>query len=62
MDIYTKLFLANIAGLVTTAWLDKKVLKDKLEKLPGFGTLLEVWAIITLLSIPTWLVYIIVTF
>lgn len=62
MDIVTKLFLANIVGLVATAWVDKKVLKDKLEKLPRFGTFLEVWSLITLLSIPVWLLYIIVTF
>lgn len=62
MDLYTKLFLANLVGMITTAWVDKSLLKDKLEKLPGFATLLEVWALITLLSIPVWLVYIIVTF
>lgn len=61
MDIVTKLFLANIVGLVATAWIDKKVLKDKLEKLPGFSTCLEVWTLITIFSIPTWLLYIIVT-
>lgn len=62
MDIYTKLFLANMVGLVFTAWIDKGVLKDKLEKLPGFGTFLEIWTLITILSIPTWLLYIIITF
>jgi len=61
MDIVTKLFLANLVGIVSIAWLDKKVLKDKLEKLPGFGTLLEVWTLITILSIPAWLVYFVVT-
>jgi hypothetical protein len=62
MDIVTKLFLANIAALAITAWIDKGLLKDKLEKLPGFGTFLEVWTLVTLLSIPVWLLYIIVTF
>ena len=61
MDIVTKLFLANLVGIVSIAWLDKKVLKDKLEKLPGFGTLLEVWTLITILTIPVWLVYFVVT-
>ncbi len=61
MDIVTKLFLANLVGIVSIAWLDKKILKDKLEKLPGFATLLEVWTLITILSVPTWLVYCVVT-
>ena len=62
MDIYTKLFLANFVGMVSTAWIDKGVLKDGLEKLPGFGVFLELWALVTILSIPAWLFYIIVTF
>ncbi|EGG99253.1 hypothetical protein imdm_1331 [gamma proteobacterium IMCC2047] len=61
MDIVTKLFLANLVGIISIAWLDKKVLKDKLEKLPGFGTLLEVWTLMTILTIPAWLVYFVVT-
>ena len=62
MDLYTKLFLANLVGMITTAWVDKSLLKDKLEKLPGFGTFLEAWTLVTILSIPVWLIYIIVTF
>tara|TARA_R110002049_G_scaffold246665_4_gene420771 strand:+ start:1592 stop:1780 length:189 start_codon:yes stop_codon:yes gene_type:complete len=62
MDIYTKLFLANFVAVVSTALMDKIVLKDKLEKLPGFSVLLELWTLVTILSIPVWLVYIIVTF
>jgi len=61
MDIYTKLFLANLLSLILVAAIDKHLLNDQLEKLPIIGVVLGLWAALTLISIPVYVVYLLVT-
>ena len=61
MSIVTILFLANLISLIATVWIDQGVLKGRIEKLPGFGPFLEVWTLITIFSVPVWLVYLLFT-
>ena len=60
MDIYTKVFLANMVVIITTLIVDRKLLEDSIEK--SFNIPMGMWCILSLFSIPAWLVYVIMTF
>lgn len=57
MDIYTKLFLANLVAIIATLAIDMAFLDDALEKATIGGVLLGYWVLIGVLSIPVWLIY-----
>jgi hypothetical protein len=59
MDIYTKLFWANLFCIIFTAIADKALYNDALEKHWLSGPVLSVWDVISTLSIPVYVVYLI---
>lgn len=61
MDFYTKLFLLNMVTLGFTAFIDRNVFDDAIEDMPILGVVLQYWAFLSLLTIPVWLFYIILT-
>ena len=60
MDFYTKLFLVNFIVLVFIAIVDRDIFNDALEKVRVVGTALGIWSALTIISIPAWLVYLVV--
>ena len=61
MDFYTKLFLANMVAMIFTVAMDVNVFSGAIEKLPVIGVTVRYWAFLSLLTIPVWLFYIILT-
>lgn len=61
MDFYTKLFLANAIAMISLSQIDRHIFKDALENIKGVGSALGLWALITLLSVPVWLAYLVMT-
>lgn len=61
MDFYTKLFLANMVAMVFSAVMDRHVFNDALENLPVIGVTFQWWSFLSLITIPVWLFYIIIT-
>jgi len=59
MDIYTKIFLINAISLVFLAAFDRNIMNDKIEN-SFVQTPLYIWAGVSFLSAPVWLVYFIV--
>ncbi len=57
MEVYTKLFLANLVAIIAIATIDRVVLKDALEKTKTGAILLGLWAWTGILSIPAWVIY-----
>lgn len=60
MDIYSKIFLINLIAVIGTAKLDN-FLDYKIEKLVG-GEILGFWVFVSIISVPAYAVYLIVTF
>ena len=61
MDIYTKLFLANLIAMFFTAAFDRYVLNDALEDIVFTRAMLGLWALATFISMPAWIIYVIVS-
>jgi hypothetical protein len=59
MDIYTKYFLANMVAMIFTMAFDRNFLCDALEKMKYVGSLMGLWGITSILSIPVWIIYLI---
>jgi len=61
MDFYTKMFLVNFIILFFVGALDKSFLADAIENGKYTKHLYMLWNVLTLISIPSWIVYLIVT-
>lgn len=62
MDIYTKIFLANIVAVLFTAIIDKELLGDAMEHHWILGPILGIWCIVSIVSIPVFIIWLILTF
>ena len=64
MDIYTKAFFINFVVILFFAGLDSIANGDNFNfgRLPYIGWVFNLWALVTLISIPIWLVYLIITY
>ena len=60
MDIYTKLFLVNFVILVFLAFLDRNCFNDDIENGKYTKHIWTIWNVTTVLSIPVWIVYLII--
>ena len=56
MDIYSKIFLTNIILIFTVEQIDTKLLNNKIEKMPSIEKVTDYWTYITWISIPVWLI------
>ena len=61
MDFYTKMFLVNWVILIFMALIDRKILDDAIEDGKYTKHLWSIWNVVTVLSVPVWVVYLIVT-
>ena len=61
MDIITKIFLLNWLAVIAACIIDGYILNDAAQKAPVIGGLFGLWAVLAFLSIPTWLVWFIIT-
>ena len=59
MDIYTKIFLINIILIFSALFIDKQFLDDYIDKQRSTRIPAGAWALMTLLSIPAWLIYLV---
>lgn len=59
MDIYSKVFLINMVLVISIAWLDK-FMNDKISAVVNVE-ILGFWAFLSILSIPVYVIYLIVT-
>ena len=60
MDVYTKIFAINLILVFALSAIDRNLLNDRIEKSKMFVTF-GLWALISLVSIPVWLCYLVVT-
>ena len=61
MDYWTKVFLVNLIVWFCVLGFDRVVLDDALENTKIIGLLIGLWSLIVLLSVPSWLIYVIIT-
>ncbi len=61
IDIYTKVFFANLVAIMFFAAFDRLVLDDKIEKAIIIGFVVNLWASLSFISIPVWLIYMIIS-
>jgi len=61
MDIYTKIFLINMIMVFATVAIDVHILDGALEASPSIFPILGLWALSTIISVPVWIVWAIVT-
>ena len=63
MDFYTKLFLVNLVAFTSLIVLMTILFtKEELDKKRWLHLVLGVWGLIVLTSVPSWVIYLIVTF
>ena len=60
MDIYSKVFLINIVCFLFCGWIDG-IFNDKLSAVVGLK-ILNLWTLISLVSVPIYVIYLIVEF
>lgn len=58
MSVWTQMFLVNWITLFSIANVDRYFFNDKVEKL--FPVIFGLWAVISWISIPVWLIYLVV--
>ena len=62
MDFYSKVFVCNWVIAIALAMFDRILNKDRIEKTPVIGYLFGLWVLLSFISIPVYIVYLVITY
>jgi len=62
MDFYSKVFVCNWVVVIFVIWFDCMINKDRIQNTLVIGFLFSMWAFLSFISIPVYIVYYIVVY
>ena len=62
MDFYSKVFVCNLVVIIFACWFDFNINNDRIQNTLVIGFLFSMWAFLSFISIPAYIVYYIVVY